>query len=168
MSKRINEIKSLCTEKALSLAGASHCDSCWWSGTPLSDLLALEVAQGDALDTEAVPGMAVGRPESCHHPCFRCSGEMPWRSLCLCRAFRADRTHLQPLAASRCPVNFCCFPYGDRISYIHLMAHFRMHTQIKDRTAALMWLPFHHQAQSGSGCSRPLSWRLISGDNAED
>ncbi|XP_006004610.1 ubiquitin-protein ligase E3B [Latimeria chalumnae] len=56
----------------------------------------------------------------------------------------------------------------NKISYIHLMAHFRMHTQIKDQTAALIrgfrsiinpeWLRMF---------STPEVQRLISGDNAE-
>lgn len=55
-----------------------------------------------------------------------------------------------------------------RISYIHLMAHFRMHTQIKEQTAAFIrgfrsiinpeWLHMF---------STPEVQRLISGDNAE-
>ncbi|NXN86862.1 UBE3B ligase, partial [Bombycilla garrulus] len=55
-----------------------------------------------------------------------------------------------------------------RISYIHLMAHFRMHTQIKSQTAALIggfrsiikpeWIRMF---------SAPELQRLISGDNAE-
>jgi ubiquitin-protein ligase E3 B len=55
----------------------------------------------------------------------------------------------------------------NRINYIHLMAHFRMHTQIKDQTAAFIrgfrsiispdWL---------SMFSTPEFQRLISGDNA--
>ena len=55
-----------------------------------------------------------------------------------------------------------------RISYIHLMAHFRMHTQIKNQTAALIsgfrsiikpeWIRMF---------STPELQRLISGDNAE-
>uniref|UniRef100_A0A3B3QVV6 Ubiquitin-protein ligase E3B n=1 Tax=Paramormyrops kingsleyae TaxID=1676925 RepID=A0A3B3QVV6_9TELE len=56
----------------------------------------------------------------------------------------------------------------NKISYIHLMAHFRMHTQIKDQTAAFIrgfrciinpeWLHMF---------STPEVQRLISGDNAE-
>lgn len=56
----------------------------------------------------------------------------------------------------------------NRISYIHLMAHFRMHTQIKNQTAALIsgfrsiikpeWIRMF---------STPELQRLISGDNAE-
>lgn len=55
-----------------------------------------------------------------------------------------------------------------RISYIHLMAHFRMHTQIKEQTGAFIrgfrsiinpeWLHMF---------STPEVQRLISGDNAE-
>lgn len=55
-----------------------------------------------------------------------------------------------------------------RISYIHLMAHFRMHTQIKEQTAAFIrgfrsiinpeWLHMF---------STPEVQRLVSGDNAE-
>lgn len=55
-----------------------------------------------------------------------------------------------------------------RISYIHLMAHFRMHTQIKDQTGAFIrgfrsiinpeWLHMF---------ATPEVQRLISGDNAE-
>lgn len=67
------------------------------------------------------------------------------------------------------PVNTHCFvPVGNRISYIHLMAHFRMHTQIKNQTAALIsgfrsiikpeWIRMF---------STPELQRLISGDNAE-
>lgn len=60
------------------------------------------------------------------------------------------------------------FPVTHRISYIHLMAHFRMHTQIKSQTAALIsgfrsiikpeWIRMF---------SAPELQRLISGDNAE-
>ncbi|OXB62164.1 hypothetical protein ASZ78_015346, partial [Callipepla squamata] len=60
------------------------------------------------------------------------------------------------------------FPLTHRISYIHLMAHFRMHTQIKSQTAALIsgfrsiikpeWIRMF---------SAPELQRLISGDNAE-
>lgn len=60
------------------------------------------------------------------------------------------------------------FPLYRRISYIHLMAHFRMHTQIKEQTAAFIrgfrsiinpeWLHMF---------STPEVQRLISGDNAE-
>uniref|UniRef100_A0AAR2LQS1 Ubiquitin-protein ligase E3B n=1 Tax=Pygocentrus nattereri TaxID=42514 RepID=A0AAR2LQS1_PYGNA len=56
----------------------------------------------------------------------------------------------------------------NKISYIHLMAHFRMHTQIKDQTVAFIrgfrsiinpeWLHMF---------STPEVQRLISGDNAE-
>ncbi|XP_040051528.2 ubiquitin-protein ligase E3B [Gasterosteus aculeatus] len=56
----------------------------------------------------------------------------------------------------------------NKISYIHLMAHFRMHTQIKEQTAAFIrgfrsiinseWLHMF---------STPEVQRLISGDNAE-
>ncbi|XP_058441523.1 ubiquitin-protein ligase E3B isoform X2 [Marmota monax] len=56
----------------------------------------------------------------------------------------------------------------NKISYIHLMAHFRMHTQIKNQTAALIsgfrsiikpeWIRMF---------STPELQRLISGDNAE-
>ncbi|NWY53046.1 UBE3B ligase, partial [Chionis minor] len=56
----------------------------------------------------------------------------------------------------------------NKISYIHLMAHFRMHTQIKSQTAALIsgfrsiikpeWIRMF---------SAPELQRLISGDNAE-
>ncbi|XP_072271473.1 ubiquitin-protein ligase E3B [Pyxicephalus adspersus] len=56
----------------------------------------------------------------------------------------------------------------NKISYIHLMAHFRMHTQIKNQTAALIggfrsiirpeWIRMF---------SAPELQRLISGDNAE-
>uniref|UniRef100_W5MA15 Ubiquitin-protein ligase E3B n=1 Tax=Lepisosteus oculatus TaxID=7918 RepID=W5MA15_LEPOC len=56
----------------------------------------------------------------------------------------------------------------NKISYIHLMAHFRMHTQIKDQTTAFIrgfrciinpeWLHMF---------STPEVQRLISGDNAE-
>ncbi|XP_075390192.1 ubiquitin-protein ligase E3B isoform X1 [Tenrec ecaudatus] len=56
----------------------------------------------------------------------------------------------------------------NKISYIHLMAHFRMHTQIKSQTAALIsgfrsiikpeWIRMF---------STPELQRLISGDNAE-
>lgn len=56
----------------------------------------------------------------------------------------------------------------NKISYIHLMAHFRMHTQIKDQTIAFIrgfrsiinpeWLHMF---------STPEVQRLISGDNAE-
>ncbi|XP_035234308.1 ubiquitin-protein ligase E3B [Anguilla rostrata] len=56
----------------------------------------------------------------------------------------------------------------NKISYIHLMAHFRMHTQIKDQTAAFIrgfrciinpeWLHMF---------STPEVQRLVSGDNAE-
>ncbi|CAO2629163.1 Ubiquitin-protein ligase E3B [Lemmus lemmus] len=56
----------------------------------------------------------------------------------------------------------------NKISYIHLMAHFRMHTQIKHQTAALIsgfrsiikpeWIRMF---------STPELQRLISGDNAE-
>ncbi|XP_007900039.2 ubiquitin-protein ligase E3B [Callorhinchus milii] len=56
----------------------------------------------------------------------------------------------------------------NKISYIHLMAHFRMHTQIKDQTAAFIrgfrsiinpeWLRMF---------STPEVQRLIAGDNAE-
>lgn len=59
-------------------------------------------------------------------------------------------------------------PLARRISYIHLMAHFRMHTQIKSQTAALIsgfrsiikpeWIRMF---------SAPELQRLISGDNAE-
>lgn len=59
-------------------------------------------------------------------------------------------------------------PPSLRISYIHLMAHFRMHTQIKSQTAALIsgfrsiikpeWIRMF---------STPELQRLISGDNAE-
>ncbi|KAJ7400697.1 Ubiquitin-protein ligase E3B [Pitangus sulphuratus] len=59
-------------------------------------------------------------------------------------------------------------PVPPRISYIHLMAHFRMHTQIKNQTAALIsgfrsiikpeWIRMF---------SAPELQRLISGDNAE-
>ena len=55
-----------------------------------------------------------------------------------------------------------------RISYIHLMAHFRMHTQIKEQTGAFIrgfrsiinpeWLHVF---------STPEVQRLVSGDNAE-
>lgn len=55
-----------------------------------------------------------------------------------------------------------------RISYIHLMAHFRMHTQIKEQTSAFIrgfrsiinpeWLHMF---------STPEVQRLVSGDNAE-
>lgn len=55
-----------------------------------------------------------------------------------------------------------------RISYIHLMAHFRMHTQIKEQTGAFIrgfrsiinpeWLHMF---------STPEVQRLVSGDNAE-
>lgn len=55
-----------------------------------------------------------------------------------------------------------------RISYIHLMAHFRMHTQIREQTAGFIrgfrciinpeWLHMF---------STPEVQRLISGDNAE-
>ncbi|KAG7244042.1 hypothetical protein INR49_006203 [Caranx melampygus] len=56
----------------------------------------------------------------------------------------------------------------NKISYIHLMAHFRMHTQIKEQTAAFIrgfrsiinpeWLHMF---------STPEVQRLVSGDNAE-
>ncbi|XP_028853145.1 ubiquitin-protein ligase E3B [Denticeps clupeoides] len=56
----------------------------------------------------------------------------------------------------------------NKISYIHLMAHFRMHTQIKEQTAAFIrgfrciinpeWLHMF---------STPELQRLVSGDNAE-
>lgn len=56
----------------------------------------------------------------------------------------------------------------NKISYIHLMAHFRMHTQIKNQTAAIIsgfrsiirpeWIRMF---------SAPELQRLISGDNAE-
>ncbi|MBN3304295.1 UBE3B ligase, partial [Amia calva] len=56
----------------------------------------------------------------------------------------------------------------NKISYIHLMAHFRMHTQIKDQTTAFIrgfrsiinpeWLHMF---------STPEVQRLVSGDNAE-
>ncbi|KAJ8379360.1 hypothetical protein SKAU_G00001380 [Synaphobranchus kaupii] len=56
----------------------------------------------------------------------------------------------------------------NKISYIHLMAHFRMHTQIKDQTAAFIrgfrciinpeWLHMF---------ATPEVQRLVSGDNAE-
>ncbi|XP_023415188.1 ubiquitin-protein ligase E3B isoform X2 [Loxodonta africana] len=56
----------------------------------------------------------------------------------------------------------------NKISYVHLMAHFRMHTQIKNQTAALIsgfrsiikpeWIRMF---------STPELQRLISGDNAE-
>lgn len=60
------------------------------------------------------------------------------------------------------------FNFSCRISYIHLMAHFRMHTQIKEQTAAFIrgfrsiinpeWLHMF---------STPEVQRLVSGDNAE-
>lgn len=67
------------------------------------------------------------------------------------------------------PLNFQYFlSLVNRISYIHLMAHFRMHTQIKNQTAALIsgfrsiikpeWIRMF---------SAPELQRLISGDNAE-
>lgn len=66
--------------------------------------------------------------------------------------------------------SMCLVPpaLSHRISYIHLMAHFRMHTQIKSQTAALIsgfrsiikpeWIRMF---------SAPELQRLISGDNAE-
>lgn len=58
--------------------------------------------------------------------------------------------------------------FSCRISYIHLMAHFRMHTQIKEQTLAFIrgfrsiinpeWLRMF---------STPEVQRLVSGDNAE-
>lgn len=83
---------------------------------------------------------------------------------------RNDLTHLpanweQPILSRSFPL----FSFvGNRISYIHLMAHFRMHTQIKNQTAALIsgfrsiikpeWIRMF---------STPELQRLISGDNAE-
>lgn len=57
---------------------------------------------------------------------------------------------------------------GHRISYIHLMAHFRMHTQIKSQTAALIG-GFRSliRPEWTRMFSTPELQRLISGDNAE-
>lgn len=74
----------------------------------------------------------------------------------------------QQKGASWPPHSLPLSPLYFRISYIHLMAHFRMHTQIKDQTAAFIrgfrciinpeWLHMF---------STPEVQRLISGDNAE-
>ncbi len=67
-----------------------------------------------------------------------------------------------------CVLTVLNFTISRRISYIHLMAHFRMHTQIKEQTAAFIrgfrsiinpeWLHMF---------STPEVQRLVSGDNAE-
>lgn len=67
---------------------------------------------------------------------------------------------------SDCTTDYCLV--SCRISYIHLMAHFRMHTQIKEQTSAFIrgfrsiinpeWLHMF---------STPEVQRLVSGDNAE-
>uniref|UniRef100_A0A8C0NX54 HECT-type E3 ubiquitin transferase n=1 Tax=Canis lupus familiaris TaxID=9615 RepID=A0A8C0NX54_CANLF len=56
----------------------------------------------------------------------------------------------------------------NKISYIHLMAHFRMHTQIKNQTAALI-SGFRSiiKPEWTRMFSTPELQRLISGDNAE-
>ncbi|XP_008333613.1 ubiquitin-protein ligase E3B-like isoform X1 [Cynoglossus semilaevis] len=56
----------------------------------------------------------------------------------------------------------------NRISYIHLMAHFRMHTQIKEQTAAFI-RGFHCiiNPEWLHTFSTPEVQRLVSGDNAE-
>lgn len=89
--------------------------------------------------------------------------------------FRLEKAGQQPCSCTGEVVVPCCsssltaaFPVTRRISYIHLMAHFRMHTQIKSQTAALIsgfrsiikpeWIRMF---------SAPELQRLISGDNAE-
>ena len=73
------------------------------------------------------------------------------------------RSHYKSVSTSDLSSTTSC-----RISYIHLMAHFRMHTQIKEQTAAFIrgfrsiinpeWLHMF---------STPEVQRLVAGDNAE-
>lgn len=107
--------------------------------------------------------VAWGPPSWCHHHLPIDAG------VCVLEMVEEHQTHLSARLVAACPgrlvpVSLSCY----RISYIHLMAHFRMHTQIKNQTAALIsgfrsiikpeWIRMF---------STPELQRLISGDNAE-